>query len=375
MPEAAKKIRVCFIAPKAYPIFNPSVETVFGGAEVDLYLLATELAKDEGVEVSFVVADYGQPDGEVREGVRLYKSLRCRQNPLTGAVKVWAALKKADADIYMHEAASMGTSLAAAFCRRYRRAFVYRTASSRETNGVFFASHKMSGVFVRRAFLAADTVIVQNDHDAASLGHTLGITPMVIRNACRLPAAPETAKDSILWAGRSLAVKRPDLFCDLANAFPQQRFVMICQEGTGDAAYQQLIAKAENIPNLTFLGRVPYHEMDRYFERAMVFVNTSESEGFPNTFIQAAAAGAALLSYAVNPDDFLNRHHCGLCCLGDFAKLTQGLGTLLEQDTYRLFGQNARRYAEQTHDINRIIEPYKVLFAEAAARAKRRSTV
>ncbi len=52
-------IRVCFISPKAYPLFNPNVEAVFGGAEVDLYYLATELAKDDSFTVSFITADYG----------------------------------------------------------------------------------------------------------------------------------------------------------------------------------------------------------------------------------------------------------------------------------------------------------------------------
>ena len=48
MIETPAKIRVCFISLRAYPIFNPSVEKLFGGAEVDLYLLATELAKEIG---------------------------------------------------------------------------------------------------------------------------------------------------------------------------------------------------------------------------------------------------------------------------------------------------------------------------------------
>ena len=330
MADAAGKINVCFIAPKAYPIFNPAVEKVFGGAEVDLYLLATELGKDPAYQVSFIVADYGQPDGEVREGVRLLKTLTFRENAFAGAKKIWRGMQRADADIYMHEAASMGTALAAAFCRRYQRAFVYRTASSRETNGDYFSAHRIQGFFVRRGFRAADVVIVQNDRDADNLRRTVGIAPIVIRNACRLPAVSQTAKDSILWAGRSLPVKRPDIFLDLAKAFPQQRFVMICQEGTGDADYQRLVRQAEAIENLTFLRRVPYHEIDRYFERATLFVNTSESEGFPNAFIQAAAAGAAILSYNVNPDDFLTRYRCGLSCSADFDTLKRQLAFLLD---------------------------------------------
>jgi len=88
MSETEKKIRVCFVSPKAYPLFNSDIESVFGGAEVDTYMIATELAKDDGFEVSFIVADYGQPQEEVRENVRLLKSLNFKQNALTGARKV-----------------------------------------------------------------------------------------------------------------------------------------------------------------------------------------------------------------------------------------------------------------------------------------------
>ena len=60
--SAAKPVRVCFVIMKAYPLFNPEIKSVFGGAEVDFYNLATELAKDKNFDVSCVVADYGQPD-------------------------------------------------------------------------------------------------------------------------------------------------------------------------------------------------------------------------------------------------------------------------------------------------------------------------
>lgn len=56
--EAVKPIRVCFIILNAYPLFNLEVKDVIGGAEVDLYLLATELAKDKNFQVCFVMGDY-----------------------------------------------------------------------------------------------------------------------------------------------------------------------------------------------------------------------------------------------------------------------------------------------------------------------------
>ena len=73
--QAVQPIRVCFIILRAYPLFNPQTKSIIGGAEVDLYLLATELAKDKKFEVRFVVGDYGQKPTEVRENVTIIKSV------------------------------------------------------------------------------------------------------------------------------------------------------------------------------------------------------------------------------------------------------------------------------------------------------------
>ena len=81
---------------------------------------------------------------------------------------------------------------------------------------------------------------------------------------------------------------------------------------------------------------------------------------------QAAATGTAILTYKVNPDEFLTRYRCGLSGQGNWSETCRTLKTLLENDRYRQFGQNARRYAEQYHDIKTIIERYKTLFTENA---------
>ena len=43
-------MKVCFIAPKAYSLFNPSANAAFGGAEVQISLLSKEMAKNKELE-------------------------------------------------------------------------------------------------------------------------------------------------------------------------------------------------------------------------------------------------------------------------------------------------------------------------------------
>ncbi len=357
-----RKIRVCFISPKAYPLFNPAVESVFGGAEVDTYMIATELAKDVRYEVSFIVADYGQPEEEHREGVRILKSLDFRQNSLTGAVKIWKALKQADADIYFMKTASPGVPLVERFCRHYGKRFVYKTAHRRECDGSYLRDHKLLGPLFIRSLKRADTLIAQNQEDAASLEQLHNLKAVTIANAHRIPPRAMDERKWILWVGRSAAFKHPQRFLELAAAFPEERFLMICQQATGDTNYVTLKTAAAKIDNLNFLERVPFADIDHYFEQAKVFVNTSEAEGFPNTFIQACKAGTAILSERVNPDNFLDIYQCGACCDTSGLTLRQQLKVLLDSKRYQTLGDNSLRYVKDHHDISIIINQYKIVF-------------
>lgn len=362
MTESEKKVRVCFVSPKAYPIFNPDVQSVFGGAEVDLYLLATELAKDDEFDVRFVVADYGQPDREVRENVILFKSLNVTGNYISQGHKVWSALRRADAQIYMHEACSLGTTLVALFCRIYHRRFVYRTAHSRETNGTYIRENRFRGLFVKWAFSQANPLLTQNEEDKINLHNTVRLSSIVIKNACRIPSETTEKNNSILWIARSLPIKRPDLFLKLARQIPEQSFVMICPQGTHDANYEQLVTEARTIDNIEFIKQVPFQQIDTFFEKASVFVCTSDSEGFPNTFVQSCKAGTAILSLNVNPDGFLDRHLCGFCAEGNWDLFVATLKEWVASSQAEILGANGLTYIKSHHDITTIIDEYKKIF-------------
>lgn len=363
-PDSSKVTKVCFIAPKAYPLFNPDVKKVFGGAEVDLYFLATELAKDENFDLSFITADYGQNDFETIEAVRIIKSLNFNKNPLTGAIKVWQAMKTADSQIYFQEAVSWGTFLVASFCSSQKRTFVYRTANQGESDGTFLRGQPLLKKAFSWSLHKAGAVIVQNEIDKENLQASMGINSIVIPNGQPLIESGQSKRDTILWVGRSTPLKRPELFIKLAENFPDENFTMICQQATGDQNYKALLAQAQEIDNLDFIRAVPFARINSYFQQAKVFVNTSDSEGFPNTFIQACNCATPILSLNVNPDDFINRHNCGISCNGDCWQMADSLRNMLHEEHYLKMGENAKKYVQERHDLKKIIKQYKELFKE-----------
>jgi len=354
------------VSPKAYPLFNPSVKATFGGAEVDLYYLGTELARDPAFRVSFVTADYGQAAAEQRQGVTLIRSLRFGTNALSGARRVWHAMKQADADVYMIKSISGGLYLTDLFCRLHHRRFVYRTAHSTHCDGTYLKRHPIGGRLFVRSVRSADAVFVQNESDRLDLKRTCGVDAVSVPNGHRLQPPSNGPRDIILWVGRSAVFKHPERFIRLARAFENERFVMICQRATGDRIFDDLRQQAAALKNLEFIEHVDFADVDRWFERARVFVNTSDSEGFPNTFIQACKEQAAILSFAVNPDGFLDRYHCGLSAGSDEERLKEALRELLTDQRFAQMGQNGRTYVEQTHSVSRIVEIYKACFRKLA---------
>lgn len=360
----ARPIRVCFVTLRAYPLFNSSVNAVFGGAEVDLYLLATELARDARFKVSFIVGDYGQPRIEQRDNVTLIKSLNVNRSYFLYAGKIWNALRRADADIYVQEACSLLTTTIALFCKWHHKRFIYRTASRREAKGDYLRDHPFRGRLVHWAFRTAAVLIAQNEEDRLEF-RRFNLESVVIRNVCRLHEMNENRRQYVLWVGRSESVKRPDLLIALARQCPDIPFVMICPRADNDPHYNDLMHEASSLPNLKFIPGVPFDQVDTYFGNALLHVNTSDSEGFPNTFVQACKAATPILSLSVNPDSFLDRYDCGRCANGNWEQFIDLFKALLQPDFAGQLGQHGLDYVRQHHDIRQIIEQYKILFLPA----------
>jgi glycosyltransferase involved in cell wall biosynthesis len=84
---------------------------------------------------------------------------------------------------------------------------------------------------------------------------------------------------SVLWVGNIRALKRPELLLEAARKLPHLRFHIIGGPVAGhESVYESVRAAASAVPNVEFHGPVPYHAVGQFYERARVFVGTSESE-------------------------------------------------------------------------------------------------
>jgi glycosyltransferase involved in cell wall biosynthesis len=365
-------MRVCFVSQAAYGLFNPACGSPFGGAELQAYVLATTLAEDPSFEVDFLVQDHGQPRVQRFNGVTVRRYSRpFKTTPLAApvrwtvsAVSIYTALGSISPDVCVGTPAGFATAVAAVWVRLHRKArFVFRLASDADLDGGIsrFRAERAAAAWAMRS---ADLVVAQSVAQRDALARRHGLTAALLPNAIRVPASPPALEQShVLWVASAQNLKQPEVFLRLARAFPEERFQMV-MPSNDRALFERIRADALGIPNVDFWDGVPLVEIQRHFDRAKILVNTSTTEGFPNTFLQAAIAGVPVLSLNIDPDGVLSTIGFGRCARGDRERLRADLRDLLADSELRQrMGRAGFEYAKHVHDINVVAGQFKDLLA------------
>jgi hypothetical protein len=362
-----RPLRVCLLGLENLPAMAPQYATlgVAAGEPVQQSLLAKALAR-RGCDVTMVVLDSGQVDAVV-DGVKLRKAYR-----LTDGIRVvrffhprWsgvlAALASAEADAYYTSCAGIQAAQIAQAARRRRAVSVFRIASDSDCEPsrllVPWHSRGLYGYGLRRA----DAVLAQTESQRQALRRNYGRDSRIARmfvdtGRSDLPFDRRTV--SALWVSNLRDVKRPDRLLALARAESGIAFEMI--GGTQPHAedlYRAVEREARSLANVQFAGPVPYHEIGVRFERARVLVNTSDVEGFPNTFLQAWMRGVPVVSL-LDPDGIIAREGLGIAARSE-SELREAVRVLATDATrWRDASERCVRYMQREYDEARILEPY-----------------
>ncbi len=357
-------IKICFISLYGYPLFNAHATGRIGGAEVQLYYMARGLAADKRFEAHFLTGDFGQDSFEMHEGV----AVRSFFNParrfkyvrgIGGAYRLMRLLHALDPHICIVRAPGFESGIAGFFCVLFHKKLVYMASQhfdpERKKN---YGMHFFRWMMFKFLLRSADSIFSQHESQQQQLRDYFKKDSLVRRNAYPVSYGSEAdtdRKDSVLWVGRCDPWKRPELFIELARVFPAIPFVMVCPSSGDDAYYGHIAKKAAVVSNLQFIAQVPFAHMAPYFARAMIFVNTSVSEGFPNTFLQAFDARAAIASCAVDPGGILKKYRLGVCANNDVKRLQGDMRALFaDRDERVKMGDRGCRYLKEYHNMKQI---------------------
>lgn len=355
---------VCFLAPHAFPLLagDPAIQMI-GGAELQQVIVARGLVR-RGYPVSMICLNFGQADRVEVDGIVVHRAYRPTEGlPVLRFLwprltSIWNCLARAGADIYYQRAASMLTGVMAAHARRHGRKSIFAVAGDPM---IRFARDRWIYEYGVRH---ADRIVVQNEAQEQLIRSQYGRDSVLIPN-CYQPSAggQPTGAPRVLWVSTIRRLKRPELFLDLAEALPGQRFTMVGGPGGGEhRLYGEIRDRASTIDNLEFVGFVPYAEAARYFDNASLFVNTSDTEGFPNTFLQAWARRVPTVSF-IDCGARANGGSVGVT-VDSFPELVRRVSQLLERESERCeLGAMSEAYVRKNHFPEPILDRYEDLFA------------
>jgi len=348
------KLKICFIGLDSYSLFNPACKRAFGGAEMQLVLLAKTLAKLPDMEVHFVVEDCGQKPTEHIDGVLVHKRWHSFGFPFL------RLMKRIGADIYICRSAGAYAGKWALFAKILRKKFIYMAAHDIDCDGTFEKRASFSeALFYRLGLRLADGIVAQNTDQKNHLNRR-GLKKITIIKKGLEPPAPNShvkKRTDVLWVGRCEPWKKPELFIDLAHRFPHERFVMICQPARNqDSFFKTISSKARDAANLRFFEGLAHDRVESFFQKAKIFVLTSLHEGdLPMVALEALKYEVPVLSLSVNPDDCFTRYGFGLYANGNKRTLEDDLKRLLNNPhLYKQCQKAGRDYFNDFCDLARV---------------------
>jgi glycosyltransferase involved in cell wall biosynthesis len=199
----------------------------------------------------------------------------------------------------------------------------------------------------------ADLVLAQTPAQQQALRRNFGVPSVVIgplfETTGRRP--PLEGRDiAALWIGNLRPLKRPGLLLDVAVRLPHLSFHLIGGPLPGaQAFFEQVRRRAATLPNVTFHGFVPQHRIAEYIARARVLVSTSETEGFPNTYLQAWSHGTPVVAF-IDPQQLIGRYGLGIA-VSDAQALREAIEKLAgDTGEWHAASARSRRYIDTRAD-------------------------
>ena len=371
-------MKLAFFTLNAYDMLSGGHhKAAAGGAQAQQILIARELAK-KGHDVYFIEYDQPYKKSKKIDGIHIFTKPKPDNSAvsrgLTATYGTFKILNKLKPDICYRRVLDFEIILLAIYSSISKCKFVYSVAHDDEltANPHIFAHSKLKSTSMyhrmnRWALSRADAVIVQHEDQLELARKSLKTDVQMIYNSYPIrnthPIEWDIPSPVVLWAAEFRKLKRAHMVPAIARLMPNVQFLMA--GGPGDKKlYEDIRKSSKDLDNLKMLGHIPFEDIDRYFTAADIFLNTSKSEGFPNTFLQAWAAEIPVVSAEVNPHNLLSKKEIGLVGDGSVESVVHNLSYILEnRATKEKIVKNAVQRLIDNHSVNAAVNQYEALFS------------
>lgn len=367
---SGSRMKICLVSHNAAGAFSMLPGGHIGGVERQTAMFAKYLAS-RGHDVSVITwSETGAERDEQVDGVCLIRL--CAESDGFPIVRfIWprwtsllGALRRADAEVYYHNAAEAATGQIALWARLNRRKFVYSVASEPAChNPPPTLKHRRERALYGKGVRKADSIIVQTNAQKRLLESEWGVASTMIpmpadisvreeRNS-KLPATRPRA----LWIGRVVRVKRVEWLLEMAEMCPDIDFDIV-GAFVEDDYKREVLEKACSIGNVVWHGRIPFDDVGRFYARASLLICTSIWEGFPNTFLEAMANGVPIVT-TFDPDGIISDKQLGGAAKSPDQLAEVAHGLVADTDAYTRTRRNCMRYFNETHRSDMVLPKFE----------------
>ena len=360
--------RLAFIALQGLSVFRPAPGRAVGGAETQMRRLAAALTGRFGCRACFICLG-DQDQLEEYDGLEVAVIDR-GHGQLAKVRRIKEALREYAPTFVLQRASGLDTFLAGRYARRCGARFVYMLAHDRDARKLPWREElHWRRMLYRRGLRSADRIVAQSEFQVNSLKCYWGLDAELIRSLQEPPGEPvgslAAKKEGLLWVGRAVEVKQPELFLELAKRMPQIPCTMILNRTHREEYFAKLRTEAEGLSNVRFVESVAPDEIMSHFRAARLLVSTSRDEGFPNTHLDAFRAATPVMTLAADPDDLIAENELGFFAQGDFEALAREIEKRYsDAEWLAATGRRAADYLRDNHDPEKITSQWGALLGK-----------
>lgn len=345
-------------------------EQSMGGAERQIALLITHLRKHfTKLQIYFIYEDSGV-EVKNNENISLLPLKKLKLNKRFGdrwflhRKQILSYLEQIQPDVIYTRFYSSWSGIAADYSKKNNCIHFWALASDKDVTrlkepvSIFKPLNRIENKWVRIAYKNANYIITQNNFQQEMLKTEYEREGVLIRQSAEECVSDYNLKSiekiRVSWIANLKPLKQPELFIQLANEFKDDTGIEFIMIGRPDKQYNSLLDDAKkNLPNFSYLGEMSNDKVNDQLLSSHILVNTSEYEGFSNTFVQAWMRKVVVVSLNSNPDNLLSDNKIGFLA-GNFDTICSILRKLtVNLDLMRSISEAAYKHAMTKHSYEK----------------------
>jgi glycosyltransferase involved in cell wall biosynthesis len=340
-----------------------------GGSELQAYFIAKEL-QQTNQQVIFCAVDAPLTTYEVEEAGLKYVGIH-QKYLFSRALAFQILLRKERPDIvYIRTLNSFWWIHC--ICKYYRIPTIYHTSSI--THCKYATATHLRNITCDKLWLKtlkkylkqdfyiffsrfANIIISQTNEQRQLWQKIFNINSVIINNGhyCLSKIPLKDSKTfNVFWIGKYW--KNPEVFIKLYDRIKGETTVHFHMIGLfPDSEIKHFTSYENKNINFHFHGQLPHFEVTKQLEKAHLLVNTSDYEGFSNTFIEAWQRGVPIISFKVDPDGILEKRKLGYLSR-TLLQMEKDILTLFHnREIYDQYSQRVFLFANENYNIQKTV--------------------